>query len=560
MKQVLYDTETTGAQPRFDQVLQAAAMLVDEDFKVLDQIDERCRLARHIVPHPMALKVTGVDPTEIDRAPHGPYEFSRMLLNTFSAWAKDGGAIFAGWNSIRFDEEILRQTLWENLHSPYVTNTGGASRADYLVMARALYARNPEALVFPVTAETGKPNFRLENLAPLNGFNDHAAHDALGDVRALAHVARAIRDIDPDLYHHMLAMGDARKAQDFVEGQVIVQTIGGSFLEPAAATLCLIGSETKNAKSKMAFNLGFDPEPYLGLSPEAIVGEIRKKGGAFRRIRCNQAPGIFPIGWGFTRRVQEIAEIGDAEIDRRAEMIRGARDFRRNVEAAMDSIVASYADPDTLEEKIYGGFPSYADKDRMKAFHATDDWERRLEIARSMESQTLRSLGIRATYVNAPDALPDSLRASCDAAIVESRLTLDQDRKWTTLGSFYAACAEMEDRDLAASYERWAAGRWGIDAETARTHREDKARRDAEAAAMEAERIAAEKADAKAAAKIAKEAEKIAKEAEKIAKEALRQAEKDAAKNGATGHGSESNSAPASAPRVSAAHFLDGIE
>ena len=56
MPYVFYDTETTGTETAFDQILQFAAIKTDDDFNELDRINVRCRLLPHIIPAPGALR------------------------------------------------------------------------------------------------------------------------------------------------------------------------------------------------------------------------------------------------------------------------------------------------------------------------------------------------------------------------------------------------------------------------------------------------------------------------------------------------------------------------
>ena len=44
MNYVFYDFETSGLNFYFDQPIQLAAKLVDENFDALDEINEKCRL------------------------------------------------------------------------------------------------------------------------------------------------------------------------------------------------------------------------------------------------------------------------------------------------------------------------------------------------------------------------------------------------------------------------------------------------------------------------------------------------------------------------------------
>ncbi len=62
MNYVFYDQETTGISPEYDQPLQFAAILTDENFVERVRINIRCRLAPHILPSPHAPVVIGVNP------------------------------------------------------------------------------------------------------------------------------------------------------------------------------------------------------------------------------------------------------------------------------------------------------------------------------------------------------------------------------------------------------------------------------------------------------------------------------------------------------------------
>ncbi|MDO6591947.1 hypothetical protein DS901_02465 [Loktanella sp. D2R18] len=60
-----YDLETTGTSPAFDQPLQFAAILTDNDLNEVERVNIRCRLAPHILPAPWALAVTGISPDQL---------------------------------------------------------------------------------------------------------------------------------------------------------------------------------------------------------------------------------------------------------------------------------------------------------------------------------------------------------------------------------------------------------------------------------------------------------------------------------------------------------------
>jgi exodeoxyribonuclease-1 len=47
MTLAFYDLETTGLSPAFDQPLQFAAILTDDEFKEIERVNLRCRIAPH---------------------------------------------------------------------------------------------------------------------------------------------------------------------------------------------------------------------------------------------------------------------------------------------------------------------------------------------------------------------------------------------------------------------------------------------------------------------------------------------------------------------------------
>lgn len=448
LEHVIYDTETTGANTRFDQVLQAAAIKTDEDFVELDQIDIRSRLAPHIVPTAGALKVTHVDPYDIARAPYSAYAFNRKLHETFKAWITDEGS-FDGFNTLQYDEEIIRQGFYSSLLDPYITTGRKRTRMDYLVVAKALHARNPEAMVFPIDPEKNKKSFRLEKLAPANGFTGHNAHDAFGDVRATIYLARLMREIDPHLFAHMLMLGNSGNATSFVEETVLFQLMGGPFLNPGVLDVCLVASQSDNPKNKVAWNLAIDPTPYLDASPEDLLALMRTKGTPFRTVKCNKSPAAFPMEWGFLNRVSsDTFEPAEPDvIEARAEMIRRNAGFMQNTAQAISLKIASYESFDTLEEKIYSGFPSHADKRLMEQFHRAPDWEGRQSIVSDIDKRETRAMGLRVIHAEAPEVMNAELREAIDQRLDETRFTLRTDFPWNTVGKLMAEIDEWEEKE-----------------------------------------------------------------------------------------------------------------
>ena len=130
MSLIFYDTETTGTETFFDQILQFAAIRTDADLKEIDRFEIRCRLLPHVVPAPGAMRVTGVNVSQLtDPSLPSHYEMVRAIRAKLLSWSP---ALFIGWNSIECDENLVRQALYKTLHNPYLTNRDGNSRSDVM--------------------------------------------------------------------------------------------------------------------------------------------------------------------------------------------------------------------------------------------------------------------------------------------------------------------------------------------------------------------------------------------------------------------------------------------
>nr|GFC99807.1 hypothetical protein [Tanacetum cinerariifolium] len=132
----------------------------------------------------------------------------------------------AGYNTLRFDDEMTRYSLYRNFFDPYGREwQGGNSRWDLIDVVRTAYALRPEGIVWP--EEEGRVTLKLERLTAANGIDHGQAHDALSDVRATIALARLIRDKQPKLYDYLFQLRSKHKRlytrrEDLVEGQLPV--------------------------------------------------------------------------------------------------------------------------------------------------------------------------------------------------------------------------------------------------------------------------------------------------------------------------------------------------
>ena len=133
-----YDYETTGINPRCDRPLQVAGIRTDADLNEIDApVNLYCQPADDILPHPAACMITGITPERL--ADQGLSEAD--FMTRVHAQLAMPGTCGAGYNSLRFDDEMTRYSLYRNFFDPYGREwQGGNSRWDLIDVVRAAYA------------------------------------------------------------------------------------------------------------------------------------------------------------------------------------------------------------------------------------------------------------------------------------------------------------------------------------------------------------------------------------------------------------------------------------
>ena len=109
MNYVFYDFETSGLNYYFDQPIQLAAKLVDENFSVIDELNEKCRLRDGVIPSPTAMLITKTDLDDLCTK-QSFYQFMDKVYKKLTSWSP---AIFIGYNNINFDEKFSVGILHE---------------------------------------------------------------------------------------------------------------------------------------------------------------------------------------------------------------------------------------------------------------------------------------------------------------------------------------------------------------------------------------------------------------------------------------------------------------
>jgi len=442
---VFYDTETTGTDTVFDQILQFGAIRTDENLNEIDRFEVRCRLQPHIVPAPMALKVTGVTPEMLmDPVLPSYYEAMRMIHAKLSNWSP---SIFVGYNSISFDESLLRQAFYQTLQPIYLTNTGGNTRADMLRIAHAVATYAPNAIAIPLV-DSGKQVFKLDQLSPANGFDHENAHDAMADVEATIHLARLIRNRAPEVWSRMMQLSRKQDTAEILKEEEILcltQYFGGR-AHNRYVTEC--GADPTYDASRAVLDLKQDPEIYFEMTIGELVHEMKRSSAVIRGIRTNAQP----ILMRYKAAPEGLPEAYPAmeELVRRARIVATNTEFRIRVGEALATRYPEKEPSPHVEQQIYDGFASSEDQALMRRFHNVP-CEDRLGVAREMADPRMRRIAQRLIYLERPDVLPEKTRAALGQEI-HSRLNSDDDlMPWRTVANAQKDLAKLKDKDIDGS-------------------------------------------------------------------------------------------------------------
>ncbi len=369
-----YDYETFGSDPTRDRPAQFAGLRTDEELNPIgDPLVLYCRPAGDFLPQPKACLITGITPQLARTRGVREAEFIGRILAEFS----QPQTCIAGYNNIRFDDEVTRQCLYRNLFDPYAHEwQGGNSRWDLIDVVRLTYALRPEGIVWP-QREDGAPSFKLDQLAAANGIAHSCAHEALADVRATIELARLLRARQPKLYAYCFSRRHKAHARQLLDLTAMQPVLHVSEKYPAhrgcLAVVAPVGLFPNNPNGIIVYDLSVDPEPFLSLATEDLrallftPAEQLPEGARrlpLKTVRVNRCPILVPIA-ALRSQDAERLNLNPARCLQHLEILRRYRDQLRALLAELfKPPEEAPTDPDLLLYR--GGFFSAADRARLE--------------------------------------------------------------------------------------------------------------------------------------------------------------------------------------------------
>lgn len=269
-----HDYETWGATPAIDRPSQFAGVRTDENLNIIsDPLVIYCQPPADIWPHPLAALITGITP-QIAQQKGLP---ENAFISRIHRELAEPHTCGVGYNSIRFDDEVTRYTLYRNFYDPYEREwRNGNSRWDIIDMVRLTYALRPAGIEWPVV--DGRPSFKLENLTAANGIAHESAHDAYSDVEATIAIARLIKNQQPQLYQYVRDHSHKRKLAELIDlknRKPLLHVSSRFSAEHGCAALVVpLAMHPVNKNAVIVYDLSVDPQGLIEADSEEILQRL----------------------------------------------------------------------------------------------------------------------------------------------------------------------------------------------------------------------------------------------------------------------------------------------
>jgi len=363
---LIYDFETDGSDPRTCRPLQVAWQRFDLDLNPIeDPVSMYVKPAPDRLPHPRAIEITGISLAQCAAEGVSDAEVFRRLHTE----VKRPGTCSFGWNSRRFDNEILRFGFWRNFLPSYEHESRqGCDAWDAIDLARAACALRPDGLIWP-TKEDGTPSFKLDILAPANGFDHADAHDAMADVNATAHIATRLQASAPKLWAFARTLSDTETVRSIVSDKPFIHVTSRIRAADFCTAPFMVVAQTPDRRNEViAWNLRQDPTEALDADEATLRRRIFTRQDdledgetrfGVKKIKLNAAPIVAPLGVLSEHDANRLGvDLGEIE--------RYSQQLRDHGAQLRDRLIAVHSDPlpprTDPDDALYGGdFPSKVD-------------------------------------------------------------------------------------------------------------------------------------------------------------------------------------------------------
>ncbi|MBI1214300.1 MAG: hypothetical protein GC185_00610 [Alphaproteobacteria bacterium] len=482
---IFYDTETSGLDKDFTQILQIALVYTDDDMNILSSKKLDCRRSPWVVPSPGALLTTGFTPDDLKNSKNTNYE----MMQDIDEWlrARYWPVVFSGYNTLGYDEPVMSQNFHQNLLDPFLTtlaskNNGGTnSRSDMMVMVKAVMAYMPGALTLKTKNDFGSVSISLINVAEQNGvvLSHEDAHDAMNDIKATVGVAKMLKKTAPQIWDQMTSLASEQGVKDFLAANKIFTHAFVAYGKAKGAVSTAVTTRPED-KTAVLFDLSYDPAPYQAMTVEelkdVILTQTKKvpygqpqPPKPFRMAQEDAQPILMPM---------ELSEpVIPANFDEklaesRADALKADAGFQQKLAQAA-SLAYAEQNPKPAKpqpEQLMNAEPSAPVKAKleqwMKEFNATTEWKQNAELIDDFYTRFEEELKTepsirryvqfagRILYEHAPEELSEEKREQMNRYVAAHILTTSDSVPQMTIAKARKELAQIE-KERAEGKPRW---------------------------------------------------------------------------------------------------------
>ena len=438
MNLAIWDIESSSASTDFGSIIEIGGILFDENFKEKDRFNLRCRLHETEIFQAAALIVNKTSIKQLTQTNLSHYQMLGQVEKIFKKWSP---AIFLGWSSLNFDEEMIRKEFFKSIRYPYLTNSAPNTRHDGINIARAAYAVDPTVLETEIN-EKNNPVFKLASLAQMQGIDASDAHSALADAELTAKVLKIVKEKQDHTWKSFLSTANKSNTETIMKkGDIVTLNeyyYGKSRLHlvvPLHAKYCM---HPIYQGWYYTIDLRTEIQPLINKSINELKTEMKKTPKFLRTVRSNKAPIIIDAKYGLN--VEPYNKLDKNVIKKRAEFVQNNEQFSQNILTALREVAEekeqSKSQEDIYaEESIYTKFTSNKDTALFQGWHEAP-WKEKLNLLDKFDDDRLVSFGKKIIFQEAPEILPDSIYKSIRRDVAK-RILSEKKEKWWTIPTLY---------------------------------------------------------------------------------------------------------------------------
>ena len=405
-----YDLETSGLSARDDRIMQFAGQRTDLELNPIGEpVNILVKMPNDVLPSPGAIGVTKITPQMTLADGYTEVEFCQKIEDEIFV----PGTIAVGYNTVRFDDEFMRATLWRNFYDPYEWEwKDRRSRWDLLDVVRMTRALRPEGINWPVTAE-GKPTNRLELMTKANNLAHEHAHDALSDVYATIAVAQLVREKQGDLFNFLFNTRDKKEVKKYVDvknPRAFVYT-SGRYSGDTKTTVVYPFAAGRNG-NVLVFDLRHSLDELMAKEKNGEANEDINSRGKTRffpivkELCLNKCPAIAPIGVLDKDNGWEKIGLDKELVKENLKILLSHPEFAKEMHKEYNEKV-EYAPAVEPEQAIYEGFLNDTDRIKVAAVRNADA-ERLADFNPAFDDERLPELLLHYKGRNFPQSLNES--------------------------------------------------------------------------------------------------------------------------------------------------------